>query len=114
MVGVTEFFYKRTKAVVVIKFVKFKELIDTNGSNSTKSVVLFELRDTVFEAVFLNFLPEFNPGVVREFGGGLNGGGFFLGLGEDENEDGTEDGVDGVLFLGNADVGVGRVLDEFI
>ena len=86
-------------------------MIDTDGGDGTKSAVLSKWGDTVFKAVFLNFLPEFNAGVVRGGGGGLNWGGFFLRLSQDENKNGAGNRVDGVLFLGDADVGVGSVLD---
>lgn len=76
---------------MIIKFVKFKELIDTNGSDGAESVVLFKLRNAVFEAVFLNFLPEFDTGVVGRSGRSLNRNGFFLGLSEDENKNSTGD-----------------------
>lgn len=91
LIRVSEFFYKRSKAVVVIELVKFKKLIDANGGDGTEDVVLFEFRDTVLETVFLDFLPEFNTSVVGGSGGGLSGGSFFLRLSKDEGKDGARD-----------------------
>lgn len=110
MIGVSEFFYKRTEAVVVIEFIEFKKLVDTNGGDGTESVVLFEFGDTVLETIFLDFLPEFNTGVVGRSGGGLSGGSFFLRLSEDESKDGAGDRVNRVLGLGDTNMSVVRVL----
>lgn len=76
---------------MIIKFVEFKELVDAYGSNGTESIILFKLGNTVFEAVFLDFLPEFNTGVVGGNGRSLNGGVFFLWLSEDENKNSARD-----------------------
>jgi len=76
---------------MIIECVEFEELIDTNGSDGAESVVLFELRNTMFETIFLDFLPEFNTSVIGRGGRSLNGNGLFLGLGEDENKNGTGD-----------------------
>lgn len=68
----------------------------------------------MFEAIFLYFLPEFNTGVVGGGGRCSSGDGFFLRLSKNENKNGAGDGVDGVIFLSDTNMGIGRVLNKII
>lgn len=76
---------------MIIEFVEFEELVDANGSDGAESVVLSKLRNTVFETIFLDFLPEFDTGVVGKGWRGLSESSFFLRLSEDEDKDSTGD-----------------------